>query len=140
MLKDIKHRFTAYRNGIIADTLRKAGYPHKVIFGLQLPQLKQIADEVRERCAGDETPAERSAQIAEALWQDADVRESRLLATYLMDPRTLSPEECLRLAEEARTQEEADMLAFRVLRHRADAPRLLPRLPESTRKALSRFL
>ena len=39
MLKEIKHQFMAFRNGIVADALRKAGYDYKVIFGLQLPQL-----------------------------------------------------------------------------------------------------
>lgn len=134
----------AYRNGIVADTLRKAGYPHKIIFGLQLPQLKQIADQVRQDLSPerheDISSQTRVSSLARDLWKDRDVRESRLLATYLMDPMALTPGECLKLAEESLTQEEADMLAFRVLRHRPDASELLPRLPERVRKALGRFL
>lgn len=144
MLSEIKHHFMAYRNGIIADTLRKAGYPHKIIFGLQLPQLKQIADRIMQDLSRESSDSlssqSRISTIAQALWQDKDVRESRLLATYLMDSTALTPEDCLKLADESLTQEEADMLAFRVLRHRPDAPELLPSLPERVRKSLGRFL
>ena len=31
------------RNGIVADTLRKAGSPYRIIFGLNLPQISEIA-------------------------------------------------------------------------------------------------
>ena len=39
----IKRRFFAMRNGIIADTLRKAGLDYRMIFGLNLPQITDIA-------------------------------------------------------------------------------------------------
>ena len=42
-IKEIKHSFLAFRNGIVSDTLRKAGMPYGIIFGLQLPQLAEIA-------------------------------------------------------------------------------------------------
>ena len=42
-LQQIKSRFMAMRNGIVADALRKGGMPHKVIFGLNVPQLSEIA-------------------------------------------------------------------------------------------------
>ena len=38
-IKQIKHNFMAYRNGIVSDTLRKAGMPYNIIFGTQLPQI-----------------------------------------------------------------------------------------------------
>ena len=31
------------RNGIVADTLRKAGSPYRIIFGLNQPQISEIA-------------------------------------------------------------------------------------------------
>ena len=73
-IKQIKHNFMAYRNGIVSDTLRKAGMPYNIIFGLQLPQIAAIA---REYGASDE--------LADSLWKDSGVRESRLLACYLHD-------------------------------------------------------
>ena len=41
----VKRRFFAMRNGIIADTLRSAGSPFKIIFGLNLPQIIDIASQ-----------------------------------------------------------------------------------------------
>ena len=46
VMKMVKHLFMTYRNGIVADTLRKAGLPFGVIFGLQLPQLSGIARDI----------------------------------------------------------------------------------------------
>lgn len=42
----IKRRFFAMRNGIVADTIRKVGFDYRMIFGLNLPQLKDIAAEL----------------------------------------------------------------------------------------------
>ena len=39
-IRQIKSDFFSLRNGEIADTLRKAGSPYKIIFGLQMPQLE----------------------------------------------------------------------------------------------------
>ncbi|MDE6443992.1 MAG: DNA alkylation repair protein [Muribaculaceae bacterium] len=105
MLKDIKHQFLAYRNGIVADSLRKAGFPHKIIFGVQLPQIAEIA-----------RSHELSMELAEALWRDESVRESRLLASYLFPPEEVDIEKAVELAEEVNTAEEADILTFRLLR------------------------
>ncbi len=68
----IKRRFFAMRNGIIADTLRKAGLEYKIIFGLNLPQITEIAAE---------QPHE--ADLAEELWADRRTRESLMLAPML---------------------------------------------------------
>lgn len=94
----------AFRNGIIADTLRKAGYPYNVIFGLNLPQLSQIAKSFYA-----------NHELAAALWQDKNVRESRLLATYLF-PTDITEDEAKQLIDDLQTNEEADMLAFRLLK------------------------
>lgn len=80
-LQSIKKDFFVFRNGIVADTLRKAGMPHKVIFGLQIPQIAAIAKDL--------TP---SSELAEALWNDSEVRESRILATYLFPVDEMSLE------------------------------------------------
>ena len=72
-IQEIKKEFFAMRNGMLGDTLRKAGMPYAVIFGLNIPQLGEIA-----RRAQEDT-AERDA-LARELWADTKVRESRLLA------------------------------------------------------------
>lgn len=105
MLQQIKKQFLIYRNGIIADSLRKAGFPHKIIFGLQLPQISSIAQSL--------VP---SMELADALWEDDEVRESRLLACYLFPTEEVDMEKALKLSKNVRTPEEADILAFRLLR------------------------
>lgn len=119
-LQEIKKEFMAYRNGIVADTLRKAGMPYKVIFGLNVPQLGEIARKVTE----DEREA-----LAEALWTDTEVRESRLLACWLFNPDCISNEKAMEMMDSVRTREEADILAFRLLRRLADAAKLAEAVP-----------
>lgn len=103
-LKEIKHEFMTFRNGIVADTLRKAGMDYDIIFGLQIPQLSRIARQV-------ENP-----ELAEALWRDKKVRESRLLACCLFAPETVDEEMAMLLSSDVQTREEADILCFRLLR------------------------
>lgn len=101
------------RNGVVAETLRNAGDCHNVIFGLQLPDLTAIAREL-----------EPSEELAEALWADSGVRESRLLACYLMPHEAMTPDKAIGMAASTRTREEGDILAFRLLRHLDFAPSL----------------
>lgn len=126
----------AYRNGIVADTLRAAGMPYKVIFGLQLPQLSQIA----QRYAPN-------SPLAHVLWADTRCREARLLACYLFDSDAIEIEEAQQLCETVITQEEADILAFRLLRRLPFRAVLHTHLTKSdtsaakmSAKALARFL
>lgn len=105
-IKAIKQQFFARRNGILADTLRKGGMTQKTIFGLMVPDIAAIA-----RLTG------QSMQLADALWADSDVRESRILACYLFPPREVSPEKALSLALDVANREEADMLGFRLMRN-----------------------
>ncbi len=133
MLKGIKHQFMAFRNGIVADALRKAGYDYKVIFGLQLPQLSEIARSL--------TP---SMQLACALWDDAEVRESRLLACYLFPIEEVDLTRAKTLAMSVKNQEEGDILTFRLLRKLPFATELKKSFEDSGAdayvvKALERF-
>ncbi len=125
-MKEIKHLFFTYRNGMMADTLRRYGMPYKTIFGLEIPRIAEIARGLAP-----------SAELADALWADREVRESRLLAAYLFPVETMTEEKAVALAADARTQEEADMLAFRLFRRLPFAARLLDRLEAdpATRRA-----
>ncbi len=101
-LRDVKQRFFALRNGLLADMLRKQRIaPHKLIFGLNVPQLKEIAAE-----AGVDAP------LAAALWADADCRESRLLAP-MISPASA---DAFAMMAEVRSTEEADLLCHSLLR------------------------
>lgn len=119
----------AYRNGIVADTLRAAGMScYHIIFGLNVPQLAHIAGTLNA-----------DKELANALWADKTVRESRLLATYLFPPEQVSESEALTLMEQAQTQEEADMLTFRLLRRLPFMPALKEQATGYAAKALVRY-
>ena len=137
----IRKEFYALRNGMIADTLRKGGLGQKYIFGLQLPQIKEVAERFRPESEED------SANLARSLWSDRECREARLLACHLMPPSLLSNEEAGDWAESVTTREEADILAFRLLRHLPYAADLADTIASSedslkkyTATAIRRFL
>lgn len=116
----IRKLFFTYRNGIIADTLRKGGIPHKTVFGLQLPQISAIARET----GTDST-------LGRKLWNERDCRESRLLACHMICPDDVGPDEALDMALDCRSREETDILAFRLLRRLDYAVKLLEKLRQS---------
>lgn len=116
-MKEIKKLFYTYRNGAVADTLRRYGIPHKIIFGLEIPRIAEISRSL-----------EPSMELAVSLWNDVDVRESRLLATYLFPLDQIDLDTALLLSSQTRTQEESDMLAFRVLKRLSFAPEIAARL------------
>lgn len=135
-LREIRQRMYALRNGIVADALRKGGIPHKVILGLQLPQLSGIARELG-----------RDRELGEKLWADTASREARLLACYVLPPESVTEEEAMRMASGLMSREEADILAFRLLRYIGFASALRDRLAPSPlplerylAEAISRFL
>lgn len=134
-IQEIKKEFYAYRNGELAGTLRNAGWPHSVIFGLNVPQLAAIA-----------ARQERSRELALQLWADRNVRESRLLAPYIF-PLDMTSDDIEEIGNDVLTREEADMLAFRWLRYLPDASLLMKKWQQSNipitqylSKALARFV
>lgn len=132
LMSPIRKEFFALRNGMIADTLRKGGLEQKYIFGLQLPQIKGIAE--RFRPSSDED----AASLARTLWSDKNCRESRLLACHLMPPPLMPEGEAMEWAEDVATREEADILAFRLLRYHPDAKQIAADLNE-TDNALKKY-
>lgn len=102
-VKELKQRFFALRNGMLADALRKqCADPHRLIFGLNLPQLKSIAAETGT-----------DPDLAAELWADRGCRESRLLAPMVME----RGEAALAWLGEVQSVEEADVVCHSLLRH-----------------------
>ncbi len=120
-LQEIKKEFFALRNGVIASQLKMAdATPCPQVFGLNIPQISGIARQVGP-----------DAEMAAALWADQGVRESRLLALYVMGLLDApEPEEALALAAGVQSPEEADVLAFKVLKRVEDAASLIPQIEE----------
>ena len=128
-LQEIHQRFFGFRNGIVAKAFHDAGHHYKRVFGLQLPQLAAIA---KETGYNDE--------LARELWAEKDCREARLLACYLFDPSSLSEEDAIAMAQDIQTREEADILAWRLLRHLPYASALPSKLSSYIAEALLRNL
>lgn len=116
-MQTVKRRMYAMRNGVIADTLRKAGSPFSVIFGLNLPQLVEIATEIG-----------KDREMATRLWANSTTRESMLLAPMLMPADDFSIEEAIEWCRAIPSFEVADILCHRLLRHEPYAPELVRKL------------
>lgn len=119
-MQQVKRRFFAMRNGIIADTLRQAGSPFRIIFGLNLPQIIDIASQ---------TP--HTADLAERLWANTTTRESRLLAPMLYPREEFDIDTARRWVSSVETPEVADILCHRLLRHCPFATELAKELSEN---------
>lgn len=112
-MQHIKSRFFALRNGVIADRLRKSGSPYKIIFGLMLPQMEQIA--------GECVP---SKELAEMLWNNRSTRESRLLASMVYPREEFTAKKAEEWISDADTVELVDLLCFRLVRYIPEAEML----------------
>ncbi len=98
------------RNGIVADTIRKAGFDYKMIFGLNLPQIKEIAEGLPH-----------TAELAEEMWQDKRTRESLLLAPMLYPIQELDRATALKWVKGVAVTEVADILCHSLLRKHPEA-------------------
>lgn len=124
----IKRRLYAMRNGVLADSLRKSGCPYRLIFGVNILQLSEIAKEF-----------EPSVEISNALFEDAPLRESFLLATMLYPLSALNFEKALEICKKVKWTEDADILCFKLLRKARYAERLAAELCNSDNR-MSRYI
>lgn len=103
-LNDIKRRVYAMRNGITAEVLRRSGAPYRMIFGVNLPHLSEIASEIG-----------KDVEMAEMLWADKGVRESLILATMVYPPEQMSLSKAKAWIEDAPSLEIVDLLCHRLI-------------------------
>ncbi len=127
-MQAVKRRFFAMRNGVVADTLRKGGSSFKIIFGLNLPQIADIAKET-----GTDTALGRK------LWENRTTRESRLLAPMIMSPSEFTSDEIMAMCSDIDDIELADVFCHRFLRHYPTALSIARRLSSSDR-TLDRYI
>lgn len=116
-LQLVKRRLFAMRNGVVADSLRRAGCPRRIVFGVNLPQLVEIAAEF--------APSE---ELAKQLWDDEALRESFLLAPMLFPVDKLTLDFARALCDKIKWHEDADILCFKLLRKAEFAPVLASEL------------
>lgn len=119
-MQTIKRRMFAMRNGALADSLRRLGAPYKIIFGVNIPQLAEIArDYVADK------------RLAQRLWENVSTRESMLIAPMIYPRDEMSEEDAVRWIEQVPAAEVADILCHRLLRHLSFAPDLVARFADS---------
>lgn len=123
----LKRRFFAMRNGLLADQLRRDGSKFRIIFGLNIIQLNEIARDYGH-----------DAMLADALWHNTATRESMLLAPMLWSADDFDFEGIMSLCGELPDTEVADMVCHRLLKKRDDAMQIIVRLSSSD-SALQRY-
>ncbi len=124
ILRGIRKEFFAFRNGIVADTLRKAGDPHTMIMGCLLVDISGIASRFGEAIG----EAEQRAAIASELWSDTNSRECRLAAPMLYPADMMTLELAVKWCEDVETVEIADNLCHKLMRKIPDADTLFRQL------------
>ncbi len=83
-------------NGPVSQSMREKGLTYKVNFGVELPRLREMAEELPH-----------NHELAAALWKE-DIRECRLLAAMLMPIEGFSEELADVWVEQMRFSEEAE--------------------------------
>lgn len=112
-IRNIKKELRLFMNGITSAQLRKMGMQYNIIFGVDIPHLKEIAAKF---------PKDKA--LAHELWRE-NIRESKLLAIFLL-PEEEYPCVAEKWIEECRYSENADHLAHSIL----------CKLPDAVEKAL----
>ena len=122
--REIRKEFFAYRNGIVADKLRKAGDPHPVIMGCLLVDVMSITGRVRQEINDDA----HLQSLAQELWNDPNSRECRLAAPMLYPAPLMTLETALEWCKSVETTEVADNLCHKLLRNLPEAGTLFRQL------------
>ena len=112
-IKEIKGKLRLFMNGVLSQSLRDKGLKYRLIFGVELPRLKEIAADY-----------EQSHELAQALWKE-DIRECKILAAYLQPTDTFDSELADFWMESVHNTELADYLCMALFR----------RLPYASQKA-----
>lgn len=120
-MQKVKRKFFTFRNGALADNMRRQGVSYRIIFGLNLPQLTEIASE---------TP--HNSALAQSLWENKSTRESMLLATMIYPIEEFDIDTARQWVGESPTTEVTDILCHRLLRHTAYARQLAEEIMSST--------
>lgn len=124
LIREMRKEFFAYRNGIIADKLRKAGDPHPVIMGCLLADVMEIASRTRD-AINDKAQCQA---LARELWSDTNSRECRLAAPMLYPADLMLLDEALEWSQNIETVEIADNLCHKLLRNLTAADTLFRKL------------
>ena len=107
LINDIKKELRANMNGVASAHARQTE-DYRINWGIELPRLENIADEIGQMC--DEKALSRRA-LAQALWNES-TRECKILACMLMPPQEMDEEVCDIWVESIHTEEIAMMFCL----------------------------
>lgn len=96
-IKALKKEFRSLMNGVLSSSMREKGLTYRVIFGVELGRLHELADSM-----------EQDHALAQALWKE-DIRECRILSAMLQPSDSFYPEIADIWIESMRFQEEAEL-------------------------------
>ena len=111
-IREIKGQLRLYMNGVVSQSMRKKGLDYKLIFGVELPRLKEIAQTI-----------EPSSVLAEALWLENN-RECKILATMIYPKAEFTSEVANLWIEGVTNIELARFISMNLLQHLEYAPAL----------------
>ena len=113
-LSAIHKLFRSRQNIFTSSLLRQHGYIYKVAFGCSLPDIKELAQMVKTMLADPESPlyGVDETEVAEALWAEDDIRESKMLAPLLYPRGTMTVETAERWVQTIPTPEVADVVSM----------------------------
>lgn len=146
-MQRVKRRFFAMRNGDLAQQMAERGANYRINFGLNLPQVSEIARDFlpggKEHLPSADgfapLPADFDmADFARRLRDNTSTRESMLIAPMLFPVEALSEEEALEWMRSVPSPEVADVLCLKLLRNHPSAPALTERLL-SDESSLARY-
>ena len=136
-IRAIKADLRAMMNGVASAAMREAGFAqdYRVNFGVELPRLKEMAEELRHEMAEEqaekqtEQPAAGSlhsslssllSPLSQALWHER-VRECRILALLLYPAERMETDLAQEWAADIRQVELAQLAALLLFSHIPDA-------------------
>lgn len=106
--------FRGRQNIVTSSLLRQHGYRYTVAFGCSLPDVRQLAAVMQQGLADPGSPfyGLDATALAEALWADERIRESRLAAPMLYPRGTMTVDVAERWARQIPTPEVADVVCM----------------------------
>ena len=107
IINDIKKELHANMNGVASAHARQTE-DYRVNWGVELPRVRNIADEIAENCI-QRNLSQR--ELVQALWKES-TRECKILACMLMPADEFDEEVCDIWAESIHTEEIATMFCL----------------------------
>jgi len=109
-IREIKHSFRSYMNGVTAQSMRDKGLSYFVNWGIQLPHLTEMAKQYG-----------KDERLAIALWKE-NTRECKILATMIMPSEKMQKDMAELWMEQMPSQEIAEIAVFNLFQYLSDAP------------------